>query len=224
MNALLGWHTRLGEVGLRLFLLHLLWLGGTLAGGVVLGVFPATAAVYAVVRRDLMGRDEPSRLREEFATAWRREFRAANALGYAFLALWALLLLDRHVVATVDLGAAGPALAGLFWLLAVFLFGMSVAAGPLAAHFAESVPKLVVRSALFVLARPLVAGLNAVAVAVVLCVYYVVPGLVPVFGIAAPACLSFAYLWSTGLLPRPKEDQPAAMRRTTTPTSHSEGA
>ncbi|MEV0345524.1 DUF624 domain-containing protein [Nonomuraea sp. NPDC050680] len=203
MNALLGWHTRLGEVGLRLFRLHLLWLGWTLVGGGLLGIFPATAAVYAVVRRDLMGRGEPSRLRAEFGAAWREQFRGANILGYSFLGLWALLLLDRHLVATVDLGSAGQGLAGLFWVLAVFLSCMSAAVWPLAAHFAEGVPKLIVRSAVFVLARPLIAGFNAGAVAVVLCVYNVVPGLVPVFGITVPVYLSFVYLWSTRLLPRP---------------------
>lgn len=202
MNALLGVHTRVGEVGLRLFRLHLLWFGWTLAGGGLLGIFPATAAVCAVVRRDLMGRDEPSRLGAEFGTAWREQFRNANALGYTLLTLWALLLLDRHVVATIDLGAAGPGLAWLFWLLAMFLSAMSAAVWPLAAHFAESVPKLIVRSALFVLARPLIAGFNACAVAIVLSVYYVVPGLLPVFGITVPLYLSFAYLWSTRLLPR----------------------
>lgn len=204
MNALLGWHTRLGEVGLRLFRLQLFWLGWTLAGGIVLGVFPATAAVYAVVRRDHLGRDEPVPLREEFRTAWRREFRAANALGYTFLALWALVLFDRRLLATADLGVAGPALAGLLWLLSFFLFAMTVVAWPLAAHFAESVPKLVLRSALFVLGRPLTAAFTGLVVAVVLCVYYVIPGLVPVFGFVAPAYLSFAHLWSTRVLPRPR--------------------
>ncbi|MEV0618862.1 DUF624 domain-containing protein [Nonomuraea sp. NPDC050404] len=210
MNTLLGWHTRAGEIGLRLLRLHLLWLGWTLAGGIVLGVFPATAAVYAVIRRDLRGGDEAAPLRQEFRTAWRREFRAANLLGHTFLILWALLLLDRHLVATVDLGQAGPALAGLLWLLAFLLFCMSAAVGPLAAHFAESVPKLVVRSALLVLARPAVAAFNALTVAVVLCAYYVLPGLVPVFGVVAPAYLSSVYLWSTRLLPKEQDAHPIA--------------
>lgn len=57
------------------------------------------------------------------------------------------------------------------------------------------------RGAVFVVARPVMALLNALVVGVVGCLYYVISGLVPVFGIAAPAYLSFHYLWSSGVLP-----------------------
>ncbi|NEE00891.1 YesL family protein [Phytoactinopolyspora halotolerans] len=230
MNRLLGWHIGLGETGLRLFQLHLLWLGWTLVGGVVLGVFPATAAVYAVLRKDLMrGGDDGggqggaraaprARLRTEFRAAWRREFRAANCLGYTFVAIWSLLLFDRHLLTTVDLGALGPLLAGLLWLLTVFVFGMTACVGTLSAHFSESVPALVRRSAVFVLARPVYAAVNAVVVAVVLCVYYLIPGLVPVFGLVVPAYFSFVYIFSTGILPNGTRHAPSTTSRTITPS------
>ena len=207
MNRVLGWHTWVGETGLRLFLLHVYWIGHTLLGGVVLGIFPATAAVHAVIRRDLMaaregGSGDPrGSLREEFHRAWKQEFRQANTLGYTFVVMWALLLLDRRVLDSVDLGVGAPVLAGLLWLLTGFVFCMTAHVGALSAHFSEGVFALVRRSAVFVLARPLQAGLNAVIVAVVLCVYYVVPGLVPVFGLVVPTYLSFVYIWSTSVLP-----------------------
>jgi uncharacterized membrane protein YesL len=203
MHRLLGWHTGVGEVGMRLFQLHLLWVVGTLAGGIVLGVFLATAAVYAVLRRDVMrdGRDGREALVREFRTAWVREFRTANVLGYTLAALWVLLLWDGQLLGAGVFAAAAPAVAGLVTIATVVLALTTTHAFALAAHFDEGPGALLRRSAVMVVARPVPTLVNAVVWAVVLCAYYVVPGLVPVFGMAGPAYLSFTYLWGTGLLP-----------------------
>jgi uncharacterized membrane protein YesL len=214
MNRLLGWHTRAGELGLRLLQLHLMWIGWTLLGGVVLGVFPATAAVCAVVRRDLIrGDGDPDRapLQQEFHAFWRQEFYAANTLGYAVAGLWAVLLFDRHLLGSLDLGAAEPVVAGLVWVLMAFAFLMTAALPALSAHFDEGTTALLRRSAVLVMARPRQALFNALVVGVVLCVYYVVPGLVPVFGIALPAYLSFSSLWESGMLGMPDSRRQTAL-------------
>lgn len=213
MGRLLGWHTRAGELGLRLLWLHGLWIVGTLRGGVVLGVFPATAAVVAVVRRDLVrGDDDAGRepLRREFGAFWRAELVGANVLGWTVTAIWAVLLLDRHLLRVVDLGAAAPVLAGLLWLLTAFAFVLTAALPALLVHYAEGPLAVLRRGAVLVVARPKQVLLNALAVGVVLCVYYVVPGLVPVFGVALPAYLSFSALWGSGVLPAPDRAGPAA--------------
>jgi len=211
MGRLVGWHTRAGELGVRLLVLHLLWIAWALRGGIVLGVFPATAAVLDVVRRDAMrGADDPGRdtVRREVAAAWRRELVPANVLGWTVTGAWALLLLDRRVLGAVDLGAAGPVVAGLLTVLTVVAFVVTAALPTLASHFAEGPLRLVRRALVLVVARPGHALANAVVVGVVLCAYYVVPGLVPVFGVVLPASLSFATMWGSGLLPaaRPRPE------------------
>ncbi|WP_129336138.1 YesL family protein [Cellulomonas endophytica] len=212
MGRLLGLHTRVGEVGLRLLALHLLWVAGTLAGGVVLGAFPAGAAVLAVVRRDVLdaaaaerpGAADPAArtsLVAEFRAAWRASFGPANRLGWTVTALWAVLLLDRRLVATVDLGGLGPALAGLLWVLTLVAAVATLAVPALAAHFDEGVRATLRRAVLLVLGRPLVALGHAAVVGVVLAAYGLVPGLVAVVGLALPALLSFTTLWRSGVLP-----------------------
>ncbi|MFI7128708.1 YesL family protein [Nonomuraea sp. NPDC050153] len=196
MRRVLTWHTRAGEVGLLLLKLHLLWVVWSLAGGIVLGVFPATAAVYGVVRGELLGSPR------EFRRLWRQEFRTANAVGYVFAAAWAVLLLDRWLLETADLGVVEPLLGALLWLTTLFVSCMTVNIWILAAHFAEGPLALVRRSAILVLARPLQALVALLVVGVILCGYYLVPGLVPVFGVAVPAFASFAYVWGTAVLPR----------------------
>ncbi|WP_188187793.1 YesL family protein [Nonomuraea sp. SYSU D8015] len=197
MKHLLAWHTRAGEVGLLLLKLHLLWIVWSLAGGIVLGVFPATAGVYGVIRGEFL----PSAAPREFRRLWRQEFRTANVVGYVFAAAWAMLLVDRRLLETADLGVVEPLLGAVLWVTTLFVSCMTVNVWILAAHFAEGPFALVRRSAILVLARPVQALFTLLVAGVILCAYYLVPGLVPVFGVAAPAFASFAYVWSTSVLP-----------------------
>ncbi|MFI7635386.1 YesL family protein [Nonomuraea sp. NPDC049400] len=197
MKRVLTWHTRAGEVGLLLLKLHLLWIVWTLAGGIVLGVFPATAAMYGVIRGEFLNSAAP----REFRRLWRQEFRTANVVGYVFVTAWAVLLLDRRLLETADLGVVEPLLGAVLWIMTLFVSCMTVNVWILASHFAEGPFALVRRSAILVLARPVQALVTLLVVGVILCAYYLVPGLVPVFGLAVPAFASFAYVWGTAVLP-----------------------
>jgi uncharacterized membrane protein YesL len=206
MNRLVGWHTRIGELGLRLALLQALWLVHALAGGVILGVFPATAAVVAVLRRDQMVADgwaeagERQGLWREFHAAWRSELVGANVVGYLGAAAWALVLLDHRVVRSVDVVGV-PAL--LVWLLTAFVAAVTGLAVVLRAHFEEGPLAVLRRACVLTVARPLLAVQIVVALAGEACLYYVLPGLAVVFGVSAPAAAIVNLVWRTGLLPRP---------------------
>lgn len=73
--------------------LNLLWLGFTLVGLVLLGLFPATAAMFAVIRKWLMGEtDIPI-----FRTFWgnfRTEFLKSNGVGLILVIVGGLIVLD----------------------------------------------------------------------------------------------------------------------------------
>ncbi|MGY5764157.1 YesL family protein [Brachybacterium sp. DNPG3] len=201
-------HMGLGELALRLFLLHLLWLAGTLAGGVLLGIGPATAAVHAVLRRDRMDRrleelDRPvpsrARLGREFWTHWRAGLLPANLLAAVLGAGWAVIAVDRWVLGP-GIGAATPWLSGVVVALTVVLALLSAVVWPLQAHFSDPLPRLLRMALVLLLARPLrtlaVAGVLAATIAV----WGAVPGLVPVFGIVLPAWAITAIYWRAGVL------------------------
>lgn len=212
MNRVLGWHTRIGDAGLRLAYLQLLWLVHTLLGAVVFGAYPATAAVFAVLRRDRMeadgwagAADRPSVWRE-FHDAWRSELVSANVIGVVLTAGWAVVVYDHRLLRAVDMGVAGPALQGVLWLLTLLLLVMSSTVFVLHAHFAESPGRVVRRSAVLTIARPMMALLCAAVLGVALGLYYVLPGLGIVFGVVAPAFAIVGYVWQTGVLPRASAD------------------
>ncbi|WP_156253443.1 YesL family protein [Pseudactinotalea terrae] len=218
MQKLLDLHQRLGRLGLRLLFLQLLWLGYTLRGAVVLGIFPATAAVHAVLRQQERDGDDDELprwrpLRTAFAEHWRRELWPANRLGLLLSLMWSVLLASRAVVERVDLGAPGPLLAGGHTILGVLLGLVTMLAWPLQAHFDDGAPALLRRALVLVLGRPAISLLAGAGVGLVLCAYYLLPGLVPVFGVPATAAIATACLWRTGVLmaraPSPRLGGPA---------------
>ena len=81
----------------RLAGLNLLWLLGVLAGLVVFGLAPATAALYAVLREYVLGRSP--RLWRDFWAAWRASLVSSQlVLGVPILTVWVVvfyLLLSR---------------------------------------------------------------------------------------------------------------------------------
>ncbi|MEP7762360.1 DUF624 domain-containing protein [Sanguibacter sp. 25GB23B1] len=213
MNRVLGWHTRIGDAGFRLAHLQLLWIAHTLMGGVVLGAYPATAAVLSVLRRDHMeeagwegARDRPS-LWREFHDVWRAELVGANVIGLVLTAGWAVVLYDHRLLRAAGSGAvdlaAAPVLQWLLWILTLVLLVVTATVFVLRAHFAEGPVGILRRSVVLTIARPVLALVCAGTLGVTLGLYYVLPGLAVVFGVVAPAFAVMAYVWQTGVLPRP---------------------
>lgn len=226
MRRLLDLNVTVGDAGRRLAYLQLLWLGYTLLGGVVLGAAPATAAVHAVLRRDLMVATgvpgaveavERDTLWREFGTVYRQEFVSANVLGLALAAAWAVVVYDHRALRGVEI-AAGPVLEVVLWVVTAVLVVVTSTAFVLHAHFAGGPLALVRRSLVLALGRPLV-GLAAAGILVAtLCLYYLVPGLAVVFGVVGPAAAIVAVVWRSGVLPMPPSTESAALAAAASPS------
>ncbi len=216
MPALVGWHVRIGELVGRLFVLHLVWLLGVVAGGVILGAAPATMALNAVIRRDLLNQAleagnlvvaERPGLWREFWRVWRTEFWHAQAIGAVVLAGWEVLGLDRLVLRG-GIGEVTPWLSGLVVVLSVLWAAVTLIVWPVAVHFDEPLPRVAKLVVVLALSRP-AQSLVALAVAAGwLGLWRASPGLVPVFGVALPAwCVAWLY-WHSGVLPLPDSAVP----------------
>lgn len=107
----------------RFAFLNLLWVLFTLAGGVVLGIFPATIAMFAVERAWIRGeKDLP--VHQLFWSMYKREFGKSNLLGYLLTFVGTLLVINYFISATVK-GAVGDVftllLLGLLLLYALII-------------------------------------------------------------------------------------------------------
>ncbi|MCF6474273.1 DUF624 domain-containing protein [Nonomuraea sp. MG754425] len=108
-----------------------MWLVFTLAGGVILGIGPATVAAYTLARRHT--RNETFQVRPEFWTVYRREFVRASLLVLPAV-LVAVVLVGNYLY----LSALGPDLGALriaSFVALIALAGAGAYVGPLYAHY-----------------------------------------------------------------------------------------
>jgi uncharacterized membrane protein YesL len=138
-----AWALRLHDAADEVFWaakLSLLWTLGTLAGGVLLGVGPATLAAYTVARRHAAG--EP----ESFPRAYRNEFKRGSAIVLPLFGTALLLLTNYHWLTDRNAKAATIAALGIVAVIAAYLL-------PMAVHYDLRTPALLPKASLFALLR-----------------------------------------------------------------------
>lgn len=167
--------------------MNLLWIGFTLAGGIVLGASPAAVAATDLTRRRLRGELFPT-LRG-FAVVWRREFVRANAVvGPALLV--ATLLSVRAV--SLILSGVVDAASVVVIAAAAFAVALTAVLVPLYAHY-DLPPRRYVLVASQWLLRNLAHGVVLLATGVLIATASAtVPGLIPFLSIGAWLCVSTA--------------------------------
>ena len=148
-----AWSIRLYEAADEVFWaaeLTLLWTVFTLAGGVVLGVGPATVAAYTLARRRASG--EAFGAWSAFAATWRREFGRGSALVLPLAGAAVLLITNYFYFAT--LGSAATALRLITGVTFAVLALIAAYLLPMAVHYDLPTRAFVGKALLFALTRP----------------------------------------------------------------------
>ncbi|NUR87281.1 MAG: DUF624 domain-containing protein [Nonomuraea sp.] len=122
-----------------------MWFAFTLAGGVVLGVGPATVAAYTLARRRI--RNESFYSMREFAAVYRREFFRGSLLVLPPIA--AVILLRVNLA---YLTATGPRVVTLVTL--AVLAAVLAVAFPMYVHYDLRLRALLPKASQFALLRP----------------------------------------------------------------------
>ncbi|SFM39685.1 Uncharacterized membrane protein YesL [Gracilibacillus orientalis] len=94
LNKVFEWITRVAY-------LNLLWIGFTLCGLIIVGLFPSIAATFTVVRKWVSGNTDIP-LFKTFWKAYRQSILQANILGYIAVAAGYILYLDFLFVTLVE--------------------------------------------------------------------------------------------------------------------------
>jgi uncharacterized membrane protein YesL len=182
--SILEWITRFAY-------LNLLWLAFTLAGGIILGFFPSTTAMFAVSREWIKGNtDKPV-----FKTFWefyRNDFWKSNRLGLFVAFIGLLIVLDVFYIQSSTSKLLSWSYAPLFafmLLFALFLFYLF----PSFVHFDIKVRAVIKNSFFLMLINP---ATNVLLLLTLVPLYFLMsmfPALIVIFGGSAYAFITMWY-------------------------------
>lgn len=101
--------------------INILWLTFTFLGGVILGILPATIAMFFIIKRMLLEKSDVSIIKE-FTILYKKEFKKSNLQFYPFLLLVIIITADIRFISSLDFALTGLVVK-LFYVL---LFGLGM--------------------------------------------------------------------------------------------------
>jgi uncharacterized membrane protein YesL len=147
-SGFLGGFNKLLEWISRLAYLNLLWISFSLLGLIIFGFFPATVAMFAVVRKWMLGNDELS-IFKTFWTSYKREFIKSNLLGLIIIALGLILYIDYHFIINSPSGFVSMLYVPFFVITFIFI-SMLFYIIPIFVHYDMKLSQ-VIKSSFFVM-------------------------------------------------------------------------
>lgn len=193
MNGTMGGIYKVCEWLMRLAYLNLIWLGFSIIGLFILGLFPATIAMFVIVRKMLMG-DEDIPIFKTFWASFKKEFMKSNLLGLTFLLVGYILYVNIQFLGST---------VGLFSLLyyPTLLLGLgiiltSLYVFPVYVHYDISLPQIIKHSILIMLMNPISTVLKIMGAFAVYLLMTTIPGLIPLF---SGSILALVIMWASFL-------------------------
>ena len=198
MNTSLGWAERLMQwlaFAVRLVLINVLFVAGTVAGLGVLGLFPSAAAASVLLSRLLAGA-EGDRLVRDFIAVYRRQFLHLNRVGSIFWAAGALAVANLLAFSSPGVspltGASvpGAVLFLLFAAVSVLAIAAAFNAVAICARYRDTVLRTWRLAFVLPLASP-AAGLGVImTLAAAAMLFIAAPLLLPLAGASLPLLLT----------------------------------
>ncbi|WP_444683898.1 YesL family protein [Alkalicoccus luteus] len=101
--------------------LNMIWIGFTLLGGVLLGLFPATYALFTMVQRWVRDGEQDG-VGKQFKQVYKHKFWQANGAGWLLAVIGAVLFINYQVI--VSAGGSLPLLVVLAFLFVVSFYAL----------------------------------------------------------------------------------------------------
>ncbi|WP_404445812.1 DUF624 domain-containing protein [Sutcliffiella horikoshii] len=180
------WYIRLGNWAFNLVLLNLLWVLFSISGLLIAGLFPATAAMFAVLKQMIM-EDEDTAIIKSFWNHFKSEFIMSNLIGYLMIMVGFILYLDIRVLQQMDNGILQLALASATVVIGILYLLSLLYIFPIFVHFDLKLLKYPFHAVILAVAKPFYTIFLLALLAVVAYAYMVIPALILVFGISLAA-------------------------------------
>ncbi|MFN2745860.1 MULTISPECIES: YesL family protein [Bacillus] len=132
IHTLTNGFNRFCEWVMRLAYLNLLWIGFSLAGAVIFGLAPATAAMFSVTRQWVKGETDIP-VFQTFFQAFKKEWAGSSILGFILAAIALVLYVDFQIVSIYFQGQ--PAVLSLFISLFIIYAIIFLYTFPIYVHY-----------------------------------------------------------------------------------------
>jgi uncharacterized membrane protein YesL len=171
------WITRLAYV-------NILWGLFTLVGAIILGVAPATVALFTVVRKWLLFSDKDVPIFKTFFNTYKKEFLRANKIGLFIGVVAYILYIDFLYI--VNIGEAFQLIFSFFlFVILVFYFITLLYIFPVYVHYELRFFQYIKYSFFIGMANPLMTFTMFLGSALLTVLFIYIPGLIPFFSISS---------------------------------------
>ncbi|WP_408007660.1 YesL family protein [Pseudalkalibacillus sp. A8] len=171
--VLFEWITRMAYV-------NVLWIVFTVLGLVILGLFPATSAMFVLIRRWVRGEDDFS-VFSLFWKTYKNDFWKANAFGWIMAGLGIILYLDYIFFSSSDTTLFF--LLKSFTIMLLFVYGLIlVMIFPVFAHYKLTLIHLFRNTIFIAMLHPLKSLTAISGITFIGFVMFLLPTLFPFFG------------------------------------------
>ncbi|MDR7078940.1 putative membrane protein YesL [Neobacillus niacini] len=179
-NGTLGFIYKFSDWAMKLAYLNILWILFTIFGLIIGGFFPATFALFSVIRLLLQNREEAS-VFKTFWSFYKKDFWKSNSIGWSIILIFIIFYLDIQFVQE----STNPFLHIFYYplLILAFIFSLTVLyIIPTYIHFDLKMVQLFKNSFIIMILNPL----NTITmISGVMIIYFVsmyIPGIIPFFG------------------------------------------
>lgn len=179
----------------KLILLNLLWLFFSLCGLVVLGIFPATVAMFAVIRKWVQKKSDHNFTKVFFAT-YKKEFWKANLFGLVFSLMGLALYLDSLYIRSFE-GALSFYLFCLLIMICLIYLAMLLFFFPMYVHLEMPFISYFKQITLLILSRPIETVVMVGSFLIVSFFLILLPGLILFMGSSLVSLIVMANAYRT---------------------------
>ena len=191
MNGAIGGFYKVCEWMMKLAFVNFLWIIFSMLGIILFGFFPATAAMFVIVRKLLMGNmDIP--VFKTFWESYKKEFIKSNLLGLLVSVFGYFLYVDLHLLKSssgfIQLLYYPALLICLGFLLTIcYVF-------PTYVHFDLKIYQVVKNAFFIMLVNPISTIIMIIGITAIYFLMITIPGLIPLFSGSA---LAFIIMWAS---------------------------
>lgn len=168
--------------------INLLWIGGTLLGLIVFGVFPATVAMFTVIRQLIIQDTTGKQLFKTYVITYKSEFIKSNVIGIIMTAIGYLLYLDFLFIQNLTGASYYVFYTGLLFVAIIYLVALLYII-PVYVHFELKLLQYFKHAVLIGIASPFMTTVIVIGLMLLYFLLITIPGLIPLITASSVALI-----------------------------------